>query len=234
MFLQQCGITVPIHFCFSCITTALKYLCRGAAHIFPSSIAIPCLICRLPFQLPALWTQTNISWRSLKPLITRQTDSPGCVRFFVSLKILCTAQTAYVPEYHHTDMQFSRYSPAGSCQPAKRHLFSQDIFWQAPTARFLLHHHQLNVPRHLLHNICHEHRLRLRAAQQDCLHLPGAFLLHGFRFFMYHHIRLQKIQQLLVGIHPRSLAACLNLLQIGDAYQRELLLPLASLPAAPL
>lgn len=78
----------------------------------------------LPTDLSALHPSNyrQIFHGEAKPLIIRQTDSPGCVRSFVSLKIFRTAQTAYVPEYHHTDIQFSRYSPAGGCQPAKKHL----------------------------------------------------------------------------------------------------------------
>ncbi len=43
---------------------------------------------------------------------------------------------------------------------------------------------------------------------------PAHFSFTVSIFLMYHHIRLQKIQQLLIGIHPRPLTARLNLFQI--------------------
>ena len=100
--------SAPNIFCFSFLYHYhSKYPCRGAAHIFPSSITIPCLICQLTFPLCIRQIADKYFMAKLKPLIIRQTDSPRCVRFFVSLKIFCTAQTAYVPEYHHTDIQLS-------------------------------------------------------------------------------------------------------------------------------
>ena len=70
-----------------------------AAHIFPSSVTIPCSTC-LKALSPAP-KQANISPRS-SPLIIYQCS--GC---FVSL---------------HTDILFSRYTPAYRYQPVRIHL----------------------------------------------------------------------------------------------------------------
>lgn len=55
--------------------------CRGAAHTFPSSITIPCLICNHPVKIYR--PQTNTSWRSSWPLIIPK----ECFECFVSSKI---------------------------------------------------------------------------------------------------------------------------------------------------
>lgn len=79
--------------------------CRGAAHIFPSSITIPCSICNHPVKIYC--PQTNTSWRSSWPLIIPK----ECFECFVSSKIFhifsVKNDTFYTKKYHHTDIQFS-------------------------------------------------------------------------------------------------------------------------------
>lgn len=84
--------------------------CRGAAHTFPSSTTIPCLICN---------STVSLSCHADKYLLA-QLMAPHhpqrCPECFVSFKIFHISNVRndifYSKKYHHTDIQFSMYKSA--------------------------------------------------------------------------------------------------------------------------